>query len=235
MIRKMHLTLACAAMAFAVPVTATPVGVNLIVNGDAEAGNLTGWSTTIGSVGVVASSVYAAGLTSPDDHPHGGYVFSPGGSPWQSASAMWQTFDVSDLASTIDADLLSANFTALIQSRTVPWARDLVVGQLSFYGSADATGVALTSFDFDDPSPDYVFDWQAVDFTTAIPELTRSIMVKFSFSSNGCCSTDSGMDNASFVLLGDVPTGELPEPGGLALAAAALIGLGLTRRTPGRR
>lgn len=182
---------------------ATPVHVNLLINGDAETGDATGWVST-GGEAISSANAGAVGLGPGDDL--GAFSFT--GALGDSVQALAQTIDVSDLAAAIDAGQVDAIFDVLVQARTVG-VTDTAGGSVQFLSELDA---ALDTFNFSDPSAaEGVFDWAAIHDQRLVPTGTRRIVVDLVFTRTSGASSDGFADNASLVLT--------PEPG----AAAAMF------------
>jgi hypothetical protein len=196
---------------------AASLGSELLVNGDAEAGDTTGWSTT--GVEAVASSV--AGLNGlPAGVGIGAWSFTGGIGPF--AQSMVQTVDVGAFASAIDHSAVVATFSILIQSRGLDRAyayvnfRDAGGDLLSGYSLVDRIGVT--------------FDWDARLDRRAVPAGTRSIEVLLDTTRSLGVSTDAFFDNASLVV-----TSPVPEPGSAAIMLGGLTAVAtvLERRRRG--
>ena len=195
--------------------SAAVLGANLVVNGDAETGDTSGWTSTgieIGQSAVAGVAALPVGVNT------GNWVFWGGGG---NAQSQWlsQLIDVSDLSPLIDAGGVSSKFSILVQSRRSSGLVDAGNGELRFL---DAANFVLGSFSFADNSiVSDVFDWNYVTNASAIPVGTRSVQIFLDSTRTGGNSTDAFFDNVSLVLVNNVP-----EPGTSALAAGLIAVLG---------
>ena len=98
---------------------ATTLGVNLLTNGDAETGDMTGWTTGSG-VGLTNQPSSNGWLGSGASGPSGTYYFYGGttGAPFRT-DLSYQEVDISDLAASIDAGLISYTVSGLIGKYSV--------------------------------------------------------------------------------------------------------------------
>lgn len=199
------------------PARAASLGAELLVNGDAETGDLSGWA--VATVEVVTTAFVDAG-SPPAAEATGDFSFHGGSN---SPSELVQTADVTDLAGEIDAGSAAALFHVLAQGRRLGGLIDVVNGTLTFLSGGGAPLYTLT---FDDPNQQSGdFDWDPVDAFLMVPVGTRSIELAIDFERlNGGISTDAFADNASLVVV--------PEPGfGWGLVAGGAFVLA----RPGRR
>ncbi len=187
---------------------AVELGTNLLVNGNAEAGNTSGWiSTGVDAYPTTGPAPGTLGL--PAGTSLGNYVFTGGTGP-ASGQSLSQRVDVSGFGSAIDSGTLSSTFSVLVQSREF----DPASGQLRFI---DASDIRLATFAFSD-TPSTTHDWALVHDNRVVPAGTRSIEVYLLSTRTTGVSSDGYFDNASLIL-----TSAVPEP-----AAALLMVLGLS-------
>ena len=174
----------------------------LVVNGDAETGNLDGWSPT-DEIGAVESSVAGTdGL--PDGTVLGGFVFTAGlGSSIESCA---QTVDVSASAAAIDAGRLTAALSGALQSRTSGGTLDTVVCRFDFLAEDDT--VLLSRSYVDESIVNGVSDWHLFDETVTVPTGTRALDVTLTMQRNAGMSTDAFADLIC-VTLGSACLGDL--------------------------
>lgn len=197
---------------------ATPLGSNLIINGDAEAGTA-GWSGFTGLDGLSVAS-YAPPVFLYPDAPHGNQMFTGGAG---GLVAGWQTVDVSDTAAAIDAGRIGFNLAAYLGG--VGYQEDNPLLYVSFL---DAGGSEIGHTEL---GPIFV-DLRAYltvlgGFRTEgwLPGGTRSIQFSLSMDAPDGDSSGAYADNMSFTL-----SQAVPEPQGWALAAMGLAAAALTTR-----
>jgi hypothetical protein len=198
---------------------AVPLDVNLIVNGDAEAGT-TGWNA-FDDVSSFETTPYADPLFLYPDAPHGSLLFAGSHSGF---SAGWQRVDVGDQAAAIDAGQIGFKLDAYLGG--VGNQEDNSLLYVSFL---DASGTELEHTEL---GPVYI-DLRAYltvlgGFHTNgyLPGGTRSI--QFSLSMDGPDGDSSGAyaDNMSFSL-----SAAVPEPQTYALMLLGLVAVaGAARR-----
>jgi hypothetical protein len=197
---------------------ATVLDAQLLVNGDAELGNTTGWATT----GVEVVSTAISGV---DGVPAGMSVgdFSFTGGPGSAASqSLTQTVGLEDVAGRVDAQQLSFSFSALLQSRRNPDTFDTARATLRFL---DGGGATISELGFvDDSVPLNVNDWSFASASQIVPSGTRAIQVVLDVSRLGGVSSDGYFDNVH------LSVSAVPEPHGFALMAAGLLAVALARR-----
>jgi len=200
-----------------------PLDVNLIVNGDAEAGT-SSWNTFDATSAFEAIS-YAAPLFLYPDAPHGGLLFAGSHSGF---SAGWQSVDVSGNAATIDSGLM--NFKLFGYLGGVGDQEDNSLLYVSFLNAAG------TEIDHTELGPvfidlrDYLTVLGGFQTNGTLPTGTRAI--QFSLSMDGPDGDSSGAyaDNLSFTL----SAAAVPEPQTWALMALGLGALGAAARRRAR-
>jgi len=197
---------------------AAPLGTNLIVNGDAEAGTA-GWTGFVG-VSALATAAYAPPVFLYPDAPHGSQLFTggPGG-----LAAGWQAVDVSDTAAAIDAGRIHFNLAGYLGG-----VGDQEDNPLLYVSFLDTTG---SEIDHTELGPIFVDlrDHLTVlgGFRTegTLPGGTRSIQFSLSMDAPDGDSSGAYADNLSFTLGATVP-----EPQSWALAALGLAAAAATTR-----
>ena len=205
------------------PSQAVPLGTNLIVNGDAEAGT-SGWQAFDG-VSLFETASYAPPLFLYPDAPHGSQYFAGSAS---GLSAGWQAVDVSANAADIDSGHLGFSLSAYLGG-----VGDQEDNPLLYVSFLDAAGAEI---DHTELGPIYV-DLRANmtvlgGFRTEgyVPGGTRAI--QFSLSMDGPDGNSSGAyaDNMNFAL----NAAAVPEPQGWALMLLGLAVVGGSARRRSR-
>ena len=164
---------------------------NEIVNGDAETGDLTGWTDALGH----GFSVFAG---SGSTQPHGGNWCFHGGThgpsgPMVSEGA--QDIGVSQYAPDIDAGLLLAGFQGYARSNSDGTNTDTAEIVLEYL---DASFQLLESYSSGIAMP--VNTWVEVDDHRWIPSLTRTIRVRLIASRQVGMGTDGFFDDLVLVV-----------------------------------
>lgn len=208
--------LAAAALVLTVgltPAHATALQVELLVNGNAEAGDTRGWVSA--GMQVIAAGSPPGMLGLPPGTSLGNFSFT-GGTGAASGESLTQSVAIDDLAALVDSGALRSSFSVLVQSRSLDPAR----GELRFLG---ATGAPLALFAFADPVST-VFDWGLYGDQRTVPVGTRAIEVYLTVRRTAGVSNDGYFDNASLVL------SAVPEPASAWLLLAGLPLLAALRR-----
>lgn len=208
--------------------SATTLGTNLVINGDASNGT-TGWTITPDSssqgicVTTLAGQATTAGLPAGVTIGVNSFWGCGSGASRASTKLMSQQLDLSDLASVIDSGLIAVDWATLLQSRSI----DTVTATLRFL-DASSNQIGIRSYSDPDVAS---FAWDSITDTFALASGTRYVDVMFSFVRPSGFSTDAFADNISLVLRQtDGGTSTVPEPGTLALLGLGLLGLGVSRR-----
>jgi hypothetical protein len=181
---------------------------NLVTNPGAETGDLSGWTTD----GVIVT-------TSEAQSGDFSFTGATGGNP----ETMSQTIDLTAFASDIAAGGQTYVFSAFLQNRTF----DFVDMQIRFL-DADGNGVPLGASRTDPVIDPFAFD--LVSIAGTLPVLARQVVLSFEFSRNSGASIDAYVDNVSFSLTDDTPSGEVPLPAALPLFGLGLAALGLKKK-----
>lgn len=182
---------------------AQPINTELVVNGDAETGDTTGWVST--GIDAVPSTVANGGF--------GDWVFTAGLGP-DSDQQLIQELKIGELAGAVDAGAINTSFSLFIQSRSAGGVSDTGSATLLFL---DSSGGTLDSDSFTDPiSPSSTWDLYGVD--RLVPPLTRAVRIVLDADRNGGLSTDAYFDGVSLRLLGCGPADLAPPFGLLDLA-----------------
>lgn len=215
--------------------SATPLGTNILVNGRAESGTgsasgndvevIPGWTTT-SNFTAVQYGAPAFPDTTVSTAIGGGKSFFAGG-PATAASSAIQTLNVGDLASSIDAGLLSValsvdlggfdgqddnmNVTATFLDSSLGTLGTLTIGPVT---EVDRAGNTTLLFRTD---------------STALPVGTRSFDVEMNATRFQGSYDDGYADNLSLVVNGVIPP-PVPEPASVALLFAGLVGLVASKR-----
>ncbi|MGG7568634.1 hypothetical protein ACQ5SO_20970 [Rhodovulum sp. DZ06] len=171
-----------------------PPGGNLVVNGDFETGDLRGWTALRGEMVLVPAE--AAGFAGVDPAALGAWTVTSAEGPEQ--EEIGQDVDLSAHAAEIDDDILSAGFSALVQTRRARGLIDHGAVSLVFL---DAGGAALPGGITVRPSPtqDSV-DWTAVDWSGPVPPGARTARIRFAAERASGASSDAFADAFSLVL-----------------------------------
>lgn len=187
------------------------LGVNLVINGDAEAGATTGWSST----GVeIATRAQAGTLGLPPGTDIGDFAFTGGAGP--ATQTLSQTIDVNSGASLIDLGVVHYDFSILLQSRRDSFTTDLARATLTFL---DGGGGAIGSLMFQDRAVIVdVHDWDLLTGQQVLPDGTRSVQLLLEASRSASDSSDGFFDNASLVLTA------VPEPSSVLSLAMGVVG-----------
>lgn len=197
-------------------VQAATLGSNVVVNGDAETGDATGWAVNTG--------VFATSALAPET-PFGTHSFTAG--TGASIDVMQQTIDLTDHAALIDGGNLGYDLFAQLQNRTLGSALDQVFLVVEFRGAGNAL---LQSEVLTDSSVvNGVFDWNEASSDGTVAAGTRSVDVSLRFQRNGGSSTDAYADDVSLTFA-DISIAAVPLPAGLPLLLAGMGGLVLLRR-----
>ena len=183
--------------------TAQTIGTELVVNGNFETGDLTGWTNN----GLNIVTPVNSGTNGLDDASViGGFVVT--GSTGPTIQNAYQDIDVSANASLIDAGNALASFAALLQSRRAGTS-DTAIARLEMHSSS---GSILGSLQFEDPANGQ-FDWELYEDTVGVASGTRTLRVVAESTRQGGGSSDSFIDNVSLTLVA------VPAPGTLAVLA----------------
>ena len=213
----MNLVRACAvalaAAATSMPAAAATFGTNLVVNGDAETGDLTGWSIT----GVVATT-----NTAPTA-PFGSFSFWSG--TGGTSETLVQGIDLAPLAAEIASGGVGYTVSAQLQSRRAGQSLDRVVAQLVFRDAANTViGVGAP---LEDPTNDVNdFSWDFESTSGFVPTGATTAEIDLVFTRDAGTSTDAYADDISLVLT----PAAVPLPAALPLLAAGLCGFAMIRR-----
>ena len=175
---------------------AQPVATNLVVNGDAETGDTSGWVTA--DFVVVPSAGSTGGF--------GAWTFTPGEGP-ELGQRMTQDIAITTLGPAIDAGLARADFSLVIQSRSDASLVDTGTATLEF---RTALGSLLDSNSFTDP-PVPSTTWDVYGVVRVIPAETRIIRIVLEGDRNGGVSTDCYFDAISLRIIG-CSDADLAEP-----------------------
>ena len=171
---------------------AQPLDTNLLVNGDAETGDITGWIDG----GMNAASTSETGtLGVPDCIDIGSFSFTGAFGP--TTETLEQRVDISGRAAQIDAGELATEFSILLQSRVASGLVDRAIVDLEFLNENDEI---LASEQFEDAAPTGVFDWSRASDRRPPPVGTRTVVVRLVAIRSGGSSTDAYFDEATLRL-----------------------------------
>jgi hypothetical protein len=214
--------------------SAAPLGTNLLLNGDAEAGAgsasgndvvpIPDWTTTSNFTVVQYG---APAFPTPDVATAigGGANFFAGGQSTAFSSAS-QTLDVSDLAAIIDAGGASVALSGFLGG--FDGQDDNMTVTATFLSStSDPLGVVSIG-PVTEPDRKNATTLLFRTISAAIPEGARSIIVEMDATRLQGSYDDGYADNLSLVVSGGVPA--VPEPATMTLLLAGLTGLGGRKR-----
>ncbi|MCE4553639.1 PEP-CTERM sorting domain-containing protein [Pelomonas cellulosilytica] len=199
---------------------AAPLGVNLIVNGDAESG-IAGWQPFSG-VAALNTAAYAPPVFLYPDAPHGSQMFV--GSV-DGLAAGWQLVDLAGQAQAIDAGRVSFNLAAYLGG-----VGDQEDNPLLYVSFLDGAGVEIGHTELGPIFLDLRDNLTVLGgFRTegTLPDGTRQLQFTLSMDAPDGDSTGAFADNLSFTL---AAAAAVPEPQTWALLPLALAGLALSRR-----
>jgi hypothetical protein len=200
---------ACIVAAMASAATAALTG-NLVVNGDAETGDLTGWSTTNGMEVIVDSNATVRTTNGLSPGVSIGDSSFTGGTGPMVATAI-QLVDLTTHAADIDAGDQLYDLTVLLQTRSPASALDQAGASFTFIdmgGTAVAPAIVFTA-----PATVAPFPWVQYGATGFVPVGTRNVSIGTVSTRENGLGTDSYIDNVTFSLV--------PEPGLIALGLLA--------------
>lgn len=198
---------------------ASSTGVNLISNGDAEAGT-SGWNAFDG-VPMLETASYASPVFLYPDAPHGARLFT---GSHDGFSAAWQAVDVSDTASAIDAGRVTFNLAAYLGGVGDQEDNPLLYVSFLNAGGAEIDHTELGPIFVD--LRDYLTVLGGFRTEGYVPTGTRGIQFSLSMDAPDGDSSGAYADNMSFTL-----TSAVPEPQTWALMALGLAAVaGAARR-----
>ena len=174
------------------------LGDELIVNGGAETGDTTGWTST--GIEAVVADGGASGF--------GNFVFSGGLGP-AASQTLEQDVDVSVFTNQIDNGEIMSLFNIYLQARTAGGLFDSAEATLSF---RDNLGIDIESMFFQD---DFDNQWDLFTDDRLVPIGTRTIRVLLDTSRTGGLSSDGFFDEVSLILV--------PEPSSSTLVIASVL------------
>jgi len=196
---------------------------NLVVNGNLETGDLTGWTTT-NDMEVLddpgATTRGSAGLA--PGASVGRYSFY--GGIGDAIATATQTVSLFPFSVDIDSGTQDFALGVALQSRFAVGAADTARATFRFQ---DAGGNLLGSeLSFVDP-PTGAFDWTEFSQTGIVPVGTRQLFIEVDSRRTQFNSSDAYIDNVSFSL-----TSAIPEPSSFIVLGTMLCGsMFLRRRT----
>lgn len=216
--------------------TATPLGSNILVNGNAESGTgsasgndvlaIPGWTTTSNFTVVQYGAPGGFPDTSVSSSIGGGANFFAGGPNTAFASAK-QTLSILDLASLIDAGNVSVSLSGDLGG--FDGQSDNLAVTATFLDATSAALGTLTIGPVTESQRAGVSTLLAEISSAALPIGTRSIAVEMDATRIDGAYDDGYADNLSLVLNGSGPRSVVPEPATLSLLGVGLAVVGLTR------
>jgi hypothetical protein len=146
---------------------ATPYGTNIVINGNAETGNLTGWT----AMGTHAAYFVNSVTTPEEDAAEAGhnYVFDlyMGGAGSDNLDAtLYQTIDISDIQTQIAAGLVSATFSGQVWSWETDGYASFTIEQISATNSVLATHTSGTLYPGQNGKSPYKWTTQTLSLGT---------------------------------------------------------------------
>jgi len=196
--------------------SAVTLGANAVINGDAETGDTSGWTSNSGVIAVNSLLPSA---------PYDTHSFT--GGTGGSFEVIRQEFDLSAFASVIDAGNMAFDLAADLQARVLGTASDQVYLVLGF---RNAVGGYMGGITLSDPTAaSGVYDWDHVTASGIVAAGARMAEIDLRFQRNAGASTDSYADNVSLVFT-DQSIAPVPVPASLPLLTLALGGLVALRR-----
>lgn len=234
---RLFLTGLLSLLPLALPAAQITLGVNAVVNGDAESsvgGNgafinpIPGWALSTGKPTIVLYNVPGSFPSSSDPGGSvGGNNFFAGG-PNAGTSSMSQTLDVSNIAALIDTGLINYSMSAYLGG----WQNhnDVAVFRADFYdGSTNLlqTQVLTGPNAAQRSNQTGLFQSSTTGF---IPVGTRSIIFLLGMSYSAGDYNDGYADNLSFIATQSTNTAT-PEPTTALLLGLPLLALCCLRRT----
>ncbi len=190
-------------------------GTNLLVNGNAETGDTTGWDASGGMEVTTATGMHAG---------FGSFTFTGGsyiGDSEPVLKGMTQTIDLTSFGAAIDAGKISYTFSVQLQSRFTNIANAL----LDFYRSDNSL---ITRQRFYDSTALDVFEWEELSASDTVPLGTRTVQITLlANKSVGDLSPplDAFFDEAYFSILdiSKTETRRVPFPSIVLLLLATLL------------
>ncbi len=198
-----------ALIALAAPATAATLGANLIVNGDAETGDTTGWVNSQDINAVTGAGQVASGT----------YAFTAGTGP--NPAAMTQEIDLSALAGLIAGGSVDFTVSGAFQNRS----SDTVLLDVIF---VTASNVFVDSVTLSDPN-NSGFAYDAASASGTLGSNVRAALLELRFFRSGGVSSDAYADDLSLVL----SAAPIPVPAGLPLLVGGIGALAWMRRRKG--
>lgn len=177
----------------------------LVINGGAESGDMTGWFDA-GGIEAVPAAGFAAGF--------GDFVFTGALGP-DSQSAI-QSIDLSGNAAAIDSGLATSIFSIYLQGRTDSGFVDTAEVIVTYRDGANGS---LGAFAFSDTNIVAIPDWDFFSDTRAVPVGTRGIDIFLRTTRSVGASSDGFFDEVSLQLTA------VPLPAGLWLALSGLVAM----------
>ena len=165
------------------------IGQELVINGDAETGDLTGWDST--GIEIISGAVAVAFGSAPDEFEVGDFAFTGGPGPANSQT-LTQVIDISSLATEIDASQITSLFSVWMQSRPLDFVQTIV----SFL---NGSGEVIEEEIFVDPI-DGTNTWDQYTDERVLPVNTRAIQITLDTSRNAGFRSDGMLDRVSLKL-----------------------------------
>ena len=190
---KPGITLVCFVCAFSLPGSgylrvAEAGSCNVVINGNAESGNLSGWSDALGH----GFSVLPTGQATPVQE--GAFSFWAGitGTSGPLVNEIYQDIDLSILSDGIDIGIVSGAFSGYARSNSASGATDFARVIVEYRSGADAV---LATYDSGNIA--IVNTWVQLGDTRIIPSGTRKARIRLHGTRTGGASTDAFFDSIS--------------------------------------
>jgi len=223
MLKKVWLCVCCTFLMGVSSAGAVPLNTQLVINGGAETGDTTGWTST----GIEAEAVFGPSVG------FGAFAFTGGLGP--ETQTLFQAIDVSGNSGQINSGVTESVFGINLQSRSDSGFVDNARVDVSFL---DGGGGVLNSFSFVDTINTALSDWNFFSDTRSLSVGTRSIEILLTADRTIGISSDGFFDDVSLQLNAPGPNPAPvpePEPGMMLLMGGGLVGLMAWRRRRLRR
>ena len=167
---------------------AEPASCNVVINGNAESGNLSGWSDALGH----GFSILPGGQSTPVQE--GAFSFWAGitGASGALVNEIYQDVDLSVLSGGIDIGIVTGAFAGYARSNSASGATDFARVIVEYRNGSDAV---LAAYDTGNIST--VNTWVQVVDTRIIPPGTRKARIRLHGTRSGGASTDAFFDSIS--------------------------------------
>jgi hypothetical protein len=161
---------------------------NVVINGNAESGDLSGWSDALGH----GFNILSSGQSTPVQE--GAFSFWAGitGASGALINEIYQDIDLSVLSGGIDIGIVSGAFAGYARSNSASGATDFARVIVEYRSGADAVLAA-----YDSGNLAIVNTWVQLGDTRIIPPGTRKARIRLHATRSGGASTDAFFDSIS--------------------------------------